>query len=427
MPLWCALEGGIKRAVAVWHRRAGKDSVGLNWTVTAAHERIGLYWHLFPTMKQGRRDLWDGMTKEGRPFLDYWPKELIAGEPNNTEMKIRLRNGSMWQVVGAAEYDALRGPNPLGVVISEYAIQDPRAWELIRPILAENQGWAVFLYTPRGRNHAHQLYQTARKSDKWFCELLTAGDTGAISEEVIQTEREGGMSEQMIRQEFWCSFDAPLMGAFYAEQMMAAADEGRITHVPHQPELSVETWWDLGFTDATAIWFVQKAGQEVHCIDYYENSGEGLAHYANMLQDRGKPVAMGGRAYKYGRHVLPFDARAHELGTGKTRVEVLAELGIEVDIAPDLSIADGVAAARNMLARTWFDENRCERGIEALRQHRKEMDEERSDGLTPYYKRRRREDWTSHACDAFRYGAVALKGAPKDFYRKIEYTDRPLI
>lgn len=425
-PLWDALAGGCKRAVAVWHRRAGKDSVGLNWTVREALSgRVGVYWHLLPTLRQGRRVVWDGITGDGRRFLDHWPNDAVAHRRND-EMKFELVNGSIWQVVGSDNYDALVGANPVGVVMSEYALQGPAAWNYLRPILAENGGWAVFLYTPRGHNHGYALYNMAKGEPDWFAQKLTRDDTEAISLEAVEAERRSGMSNEMIEQEFFCSFEAPLHGSYYGHEMMEAERDHRITHVPHDVAAGVETWWDLGIGDATAIWFAQRVGQEIHLIDYHEETGKGLAHYASVLQAKREE-----RSMVYADHVFPHDVRARELGTGKSRAEVLEDLNVEVTIAPDLHVNDGIEASRAILPRCWFDEKRCERGIEALRQYRKDEDENRgrTDGtgaLMPYFKAKPRHDWASHGADAFRYGAV-YRPTPSTWGQPIEQPEVAIV
>ena len=391
LPVWRYLQEGGKRAVMVWHRRSGKDAVCIHWTTVAAMKRPGVYWHMLPTQRQGRKVVWEGVTKDGKRIIDAWPKELIRRKRED-EMMIELVNGSVWYVVGSDNYDALVGTNPVGVVFSEFSITDPKAWDYIRPILAENDGWAIFPYTPRGRNHGYELFNMARRNSSWFSEILTVDDTGAIPLQAIEEERKAGMSEEMIQQEFYCSFNAPLQGAYYANQMASALKDGRITQVPYDPAVRVETWWDLGIDDATAIWFVQRVGKAIHVIDYYENAGEALSHYAKVLDDRG---------YTYSDHVLPHDVKARELGTGKSREDVLRSLGIKVRVAPNLRVEDGIEAVRGILPRCWFDGVKCERGIEALSQYRKEYDERNKT-----FKQRPLHDWTSHACDAFRMGAV---------------------
>ncbi|MBI1213987.1 MAG: hypothetical protein GC190_21200 [Alphaproteobacteria bacterium] len=399
---WRALARGTKRAALVWHRRAGKDLLLLNFTITQAVQRVGVYWHVFPTAKQGRKILWDGVTKDGRLFLDHWPRALIASR-NESEMKIKTRDGAVWQIVGSDNYtDALIGGNPMGIVFSEYALQNPSCWHYLRPILAENDGWAAFAFTPRGNNHGHDLFEMAQDNPQWFCERLTVADTGAITEAAIKEERRAGMPDELIEQEFYCSFEAALVGAYYGKQMREALDSGRIGIVPHEPLLEVETWWDLGLDDATAIWFVQRAAREIRVIDYYENNGEALPHYAKVLRD--KP-------YRYSRHLLPHDAEVRELGTGKSRLEVLGTLlrggDTRLVVVPCLSVEDGINAVRTILPRTWFDASRCRRGIEALRQYQREWDDGRKT-----FREVPLHDWTSHAADAFRYGALMVKDAP---------------
>lgn len=381
----------------------------LNRTVVASQERVGVYWHVFPAAKQGRKIIWDGVTKDGRPFLDYWPADLIA-ERNATEMRLKLINGSVWQVVGSDNYnDALIGGNPVGLVMSEYALQNPSCWNYLRPILAENDGWAAFPFTPRGKNHGHGLFEMARNNPAWFCERLTANDTRAISEAAIQEERAAGMPEELIEQEFFCSFEAALVGAYYGKLMRAAEDEKRIGRVPYEPQLPVETWWDLGVDDLMSIWFIQRVGREVRAIDYYENNGLGLDHYAKVLRD--KP-------YSYSRFVLPHDIRVREMGNaGRTRLETLKRLmGIEnaddqptqrFVVVPKQSPAERINAVRTILPRCWFDAEKCAPGIEALKQYQRLWDDERKT-----FKNEPLHDWTSHGADSFGHGATVLRDAP---------------
>lgn len=394
LPLWSYLERGGKRAVAVWHRRAGKDAAALNWTVTSAFKRPGLYWHLLPTYNQGRKIVWNGRTKEGRRFLDAWPGEAIKSV-NNTEMTLELKNNSIWQVVGTDNVDRLVGANPVGCVFSEYSLQDPSAWDLIRPILAENEGWAIFIYTSRGRNHGYELYEMGKKNPKWFSQILTIDDTKVLSPEVIEEERLAGMPEELIQQEFYCSFDAALVGSYYGDGMTRALTEGRITQCKYEAQLDVNTVWDIGVGDSTAIWFYQQVGNEIRLIDYYENSGEGLTHYVRVLREKD---------YVYGSHYGPHDLEVRDFSTGKSRKDTAAMLGIRFKIVPKLSLEDGIDAVRSTLVRCIFDADNCRRGIEALRQYKKSWnDKMRMFNSHPDH------DWTSHAADAFRYLALVVK------------------
>ena len=393
--LWCYLQGGGKRAVAVWHRRAGKDSTAINWTAAAAHKRIGTYWHMLPTANQGRLVVWDGRDGQGRRLLDQAFPRALRGTVRNDRMTMELNCGSIWQVVGSDNYDRLVGANPIGVVFSEWSLTDPRAWDYVRPILAENGGWALFIYTPRGKNHGFELFDMARHRGGWFAERLTVEDTGVLTPGTIAEERASGMSEALIQQEYYCSFESANEGSYYGKLLEQAEQAGRVTQVPHQPELTVDTWWDLGIGDSTAIWFAQRAGLEQHLIDYYECNGEGLAHYAKVLQDRG---------YVYGTHWAPHDIAARELGTGKSRLEVARNLGLNFRITPRLSVEDGIEAVRNLLPRCWFDAEKCRQGLRALKSYHRDFNEQRQSYLPhPVH------DWSSHAADSFRTGAVTLK------------------
>lgn len=393
--LWDYLEGGGKRAVAVWHRRAGKDSTAINWTAVAAHQRIGTYWHMLPTATQGRMVIWEGRDGQGRRLIDQaFPPALRVSERND-RMSMELKCGSQWQVVGSDNYDRLVGANPIGVVFSEWSLTDPRAWDYVRPILAENGGWAVFVYTPRGKNHGSELFDIARHQGDWFTEQLSVDDTGIVSGATISAERSSGMSEALIQQEYYCSFEAANEGSYYGKLLEQAEKACRVTRVPYQPELKVDTWWDLGIGDSTSVWFSQQAGLERHFIDYYECSGEGLAHYAKMLQDKG---------YIYGEHWAPHDIEARELGTGKSRLEVAKGLGLNFRTAPRLSIEDGIEAVRNLLPRSWFDAERCRDGLRALKSYHRDFNERRQAFLPhPVH------DWSSHCADAIRTGAVTVK------------------
>jgi hypothetical protein len=395
--LWNYLENGGTRAVAVWHRRAGKDLLSINWTLSSMMQRRGLYWHLFPTYQQGRKIVWDGFTRDGRGFLDHFPPELVANR-NNTAMRVELKTGSIYQVVGTDNCDALVGANPVGVVFSEYSLQDPKAWDLIRPILAENGGWALFIFTARGRNHGYDLVNMAKSNAKWFCEVLSVDKTGAIPMSVVDDERASGMPEELIQQEYFCSFDAPLVGAYYGDGMSKALQEKRIAKVPWEPRIPVSTAWDLGIGDSTAIWFFQVFGHEIRIIDFYENNGEGLPHYIKHLKEKD---------YVYDKHYAPHDIEVRELTSGKSRIEVARSLGIKFTVVKQHAIEDGIDCVRNIFNRCWFDSERCERGIEALRQYRKDFDEKKR-----VFRDKPLHDWSSHAADAFRYLAWGLRNKP---------------
>ena len=289
----------------------------------------------------------------------------------------------------------------MGCVFSEYSLQNPAAWDHIRPILRENKGWAVFNFTPRGRNHGYQIYNMARGNPKWFCELLTINDTGLLTEEDIEEERLSGMSDNMILQEFYCDFTAANDGAYYGNQMREAREKGRIKEVRFEPDLPVDTWWDLGVNDATAIWFTQtlRSPREIRVIDYYENTDEGLGHYFGILQQK-----IMSEHYIYGSHYAPHDIKVRELTSGTSRKEIAKKMGVDFKIAPNESVAEGIEAVRQIIPVCWFDEEKCKRGIDALESyHKKWNDIHKTFSSTPT------DDWSSHGADAFRYMALSHK------------------
>lgn len=397
VPFWEAAKSGYKRFVMVWHRRAGKEKTCWNFLISRAVQKVGIYYYFFPHFSQGRKILWDGVDKDGFRLLHHIPTELIDGNPNSTEMKIRLKNGSLIQIIGTNNIDSIVGTNPIGCVFTEYSLQDPTAWQLIRPILVENGGWAVFNFTPRGANHGKDIYEMAKGNKEWFCQLLTIADTGVMSEADIQKEREAGMSEDFIQQEFYCSFTLGIEGSYYAKYLQEARDEDRISNVPWNKQARVNTTWDLGYGDACSIIFYQLAGQEIHIIDYYENQGEGLPHYATVLKD--KP-------YIYGDHYAPHDIESHSFSSGLSAKEVGSSLGIKFITLPTLKLRleDGIEAVRGIFPRVWIDSVKAKDLVKCLENYRKEFDMR-----LETYKERPRHDKYSHGADAMRYLAISVK------------------
>ena len=395
LPVLGAMDlGGILRGVCVWHRRAGKDKTGLNLMVKKMMKhRVGVYYYFLPTYNQARKIIWDGIDKDGFKFINHFPEEVIF-KKNEQEMKITLTNDSIFQLVGTDNINSIVGTNPVGCIFSEFSLQNPLAWEFVRPILRENGGWALFLYTPRGKNHGYDLYNMAKGNSDWFCERLTINDTNVITEEEIEKERAEGMDEDLIQQEYYCSFEGSMQGSYYSKQIRLANDDKRIANVPYDSRVKVNTAWDLGVGDATAIWFFQQVGAEIRLIDYYETSGEGMSHYIKVLQDK---------QYLYGEHYAPHDIKVRELGTGKSRYEVAQGLGITFRISPKMSIEGGIDAVRRIFNRCWFDEEKCKQGISALTEYHKEYDEIRKEFKNhPYH------DWSSHGADAYRVLALGV-------------------
>ena len=407
-PLWRYMHGGGKRASVIWPRRHGKDDVALHYTACAAHERTGVYWHLLPQQNQARKAIWDAINPHTglRRIDDAFPRELRE-TTREQDMMIRLKCGSTWQVIGSDNYDALVGTPPVGVVFSEWALSNPQAWSLIRPILAENNGWAMFITTPRGRNHAFRTHEVAQGSEDWFAERLTAETTGVFSPETLATERAELIAERgeedgdaIFQQEYMTSFSAGLPGAYYAKLIDRAEAEGRIGFFPYNPHKQVHTAWDLGRNDATAIWFVQSNGGGWDVIDYYANTSVGIDHYVRELKDRG---------YNYGEHLLPHDADNEVLvSTTGSIAETVESMGLQrVRVVPRTkSVANDINEVRQILPMCRFDKAKTEKGLDALRSYRRIWDEKlKAYRDTPLH------DWASDPADAFRTFAI---GKPDD-------------
>lgn len=398
----------------MWHRRAGKDACCLNFEAKCAFKRVAAYWHLMPTQRQARKAIWNGVNpKTGEKILDQVFPEDIRKRTRDDEMMIEFKNGAIWQLCGSDAYDSLVGSNVAGVVFSEWSLTNPRAWDYIRPILAENGGWAWFNYTPRGKNHGYDLYTMAEKNDRWFAETLTVDDTNVISPDIIQEERDSGMSEDMIQQEYYCSFEGGVEGSYYNDLIKTARAENRICNIPLEPTVPINTFWDLGRNDTTAIWFHQQVGKEQRFIKTFERNGEGLGYYVKYLQDQG---------YTYGKHYLPHDVRVTELTTNTSRQDMLESLGVRPLVVVDriADINEGIQMVRNKLPLCWFDEEGCADGLRAMEHYHKEFDEKRQTFRSyPVH------DWSSNYADAFRQFAQGYtKGDTWDDYIKDPNTRR---
>jgi phage terminase large subunit len=394
LPILKAFDNGIKRILQLWHRRSGKDKLDLNIVIREMAENVGMYYYFYPTYAQGKKALWDGIGKDKLRYIEHFPRELVEGKPNDTEMKIRFRNGSLFQVIGTDDIDKIVGTNPRGCVFSEYSLQNPKAWDYIRPILAENGGWAIFNYTPRGKNHGYDLYEMAIGNPKWFVSKLTIDDTKVLSSDDIEEERKSGMTEDLIQQEYYVSFIASVQGAYYWKEYDKAEKEGRFGNVPYDPAVPVYTVWDLGVSDAMSIGFYQIIGNEVHKIDYYESNNQGLPHYVKVLKDK---------EYVYGKHFAPHDIKAKELTTGKSRLETAKSLGITFEVVPSIGVQNGINAGRLLFPRLWVDKEKCKEWLKLIPQYTKEYDEEKK-----IFKDTPLHDWTSHGADEYRYASIII-------------------
>ena len=395
------MDSGLLRALLIWHRRSGKDSTCINYTAKKAHERIGSYYYLLPTQKQARKVVWNAIDKQGRRVIDQaFPAELVKRRVED-EMMIELKCGSFFQCVGSENYDSLVGTNVAGLTFSEYAISNPRAWDYLRPILVENGGWGIFNSTPRGKNHCFEMMELVKNNPKWFFSLKTIDDTGVMTAAQIQEERDAGMPEERIQQEFYCSFNASNVGAVFDKWMMKLDELQRIGSAPYDPRYPVQTVWDIGHRDATAIWFVQFIGKEVVAIDYVEERGKDLRHFIKVLH--AKP-------YIYSRHIFPHDMNQFEFGAGATRAEQARQLGIMVTIAPKLTDDEGIEQTRVLLQRMRFDATKCRRGIQALKAYHYDTEDDDDVGDKIILKPKPVHDWSSHGCKALQYLAVTPDG-----------------
>lgn len=396
LPILDAIENKkYKRVMAILPRRAGKDIACWNLMIRQALKRIGIYWYILPTYAQAKKVIFDGMTNDGMRFIDFIPSELVISI-NSQEMKIRFKNGSLLQLIGSDNVDSLVGANPIGCVFSEYALQDPRAYQYIRPILTANNGWAVFISTPRGKNNLWELWNIAQHNPQdWFSYKMTVMDTGHIPLLEIEKERHSGeMSEDLIQQEYYVSFEMGVEGSYYSKYLDRMRLKSQIGIVPWESSFKVHTAWDLGVRDSTVIIFFQTIGQTVRIIDCYDNNKHGLEHYVKVIDS--KP-------YSYGRHIFPHDIKVMELGSGMTRIEKLRQLGIKVTVADDVSIIDGIEAVRSALSKIWIDEKNGAQLIKSLENYRQEWDPKKK-----IYKSNPLHNWASHYADCMRYLCISL-------------------
>lgn len=392
-----------KRAQLVWHRRAGKDSTSINTLAVSSQMRVGTYWHMLPTLNQARKVVWNGVDGDGRRIIyQAFPRELIESV-NENEMLIRLRNGSFYQVVGSDNYDSLVGTNPLGVVFSEWSIADPRSWDFVRPILNENDGFATFIYTPRGRNHAYDMWRNAQGSDRWFTSHQTVEttfrDSGlpVISLEDIEQERRDGVMEEVIQQEYYCSFEGINVGSIYGKHLQKYAPTNQIVFPqPYQPNYLVYTAWDIGRRDATAVWFYQIIGDEIHIIDYTEGTGLDASEWLEKLRTE--------FPYQLATPALPHDARAKTFSSKYTTEEVFIKNKIRPYIVKMVPREQGINAVREILPKVFFNigNPRVKQGLERLEGYQYTYDEK-----LKVFSKEPLHDHNSHGADAFRMLALS--------------------
>lgn len=415
MPLWTYLERGGREAVAVWHRRAGKDEVGLHRACVAAHERRANYWHMLPEAAQARKAIWDAVNpKTGLRRIDEAFPPAIRSTTREHEMMVKLKCGSTWQVVGSDNFNSLVGASPAGIVYSEWALAKPSARAFLRPIIAENNGWELFIYTPRGRNHGLKTMEAARETKGSFAEVLSVNETKALSQDILDKEllsyrREYGREEgeAFFRQEYHCDFSAAILGAILARYVERAEREARIhddvAFDPDAPEIEISS--DIGRTDTATWWFWQPKFGGFSLIDYDEGNGLDAEEWCERLAKRIEE-----RGYKLGHIWLPHDARAKTFAAKHSALEQFWKFfgTTKVDIVALTSTQDRINAARTVIENCEFHKTNCADGIDALQAWVYKWDEDNK-----VFSDEPLHNWASHPGDGFSYGAQVMRERTK--------------
>jgi hypothetical protein len=376
-------------AVVVAHRRAGKTVACINELIKAAltcEKPDGRYAYVAPFYSQAKSVAWD--------YLKQFSAVIAGTTVNESELRIDYPNGARVRLFGADNADALRGQFFDGLVADEYGDWKPSVWGyVIRPALADRQGWAILIGTPKGKNQFWEMYEHAKVNEKWLELTIKASESGLLPADEL-AELQSELTEDAWRQEMECDFDAALPGAIFGKEIWLAEQQGRVKPDLYDPALKVHAVLDLGWSDDTAIWWFQ-VGKELRLIDCYSNHGQAIAHYNEVLKS--KP-------YKYDEWLwLPHDARAKSLQTGRSIEEQFRSLGWKPRIVPELGLIDGVQSARLTLSDCFID-TKCTEGLDALKQYQREYDEDKK-----CFRDKPRHDWTSHYSDAFRYACLVWR------------------
>jgi hypothetical protein len=378
---------GKRFAVVVAHRRFGKTVAALNHLIREAvlnEKETPRYAYIAPTYGQAKRVAWDYLVKYTTP---------LGGTNNISELRVDFW-GRRIQLYGSDNPDSLRGQFFDGVIIDEVGDQNPKIWtDIVRPALTDRKGWCLFIGTPKGHNHFKELRDRAEKEEGWGLLEFKASETGVVDEVELKAAK-NEMGQDKYLQEFECSFDASVEGSYYGTLLQEIEQKKHMQEIPREELSRTFTAWDLGMGDSTSIWVAQLVGTEVRLLDYYENHGVGLDHYVKWIKDND---------YLKAEHILPHDVRVRELGTGKSRMEMLEEAGLEVKIAPRMGLDDGIQAVRRLLPRCWFNVPQVQNGLNCLRNYRRDYDEKRK-----IFFERPLHDWSSHGSDSFRYLALGL-------------------
>lgn len=413
--LWGYLATGGKRAVAKWHRRAGKDEVFLHHVAVSAHRRVGNYWYMLPEYSQARKSMWDAIDgHSGKRRIDRAFPDALRETTRDQEMMIRFKNGSTFQLVGSDNFNSLVGSPPVGLVFSEYALSQPSSWGYLMPILEENGGWAGFNSTPRGKNHFKKMCEFASKEPGWFYSEVNADQSGIFSPDQLmsilrqlQAEHGDEYGMALFQQEYYVSFEAAMPGSIWGDCLLKLENAGKLGTVEHTKGYPVFTGSDLGFDDATVFWFYQIIGDEIRVIDYLEDNFKDVEFYCLCLKNKHDSLG-----YVYGTHWLPHDARPRTMAAGgKSILQQFHEFNGDHDgvlgrfaIAPKLDVQEGIQAARATFPKCSFDMEKCEEGVDHLKAYRRQFDEEKN-----IFSSAPLHDGASHAADGFRTIAVTWR------------------
>lgn len=374
--------------VGVAHRRMGKTVAALNHIIKSALENeqeAPRYAYIAPTYGQAKRVAWDYLCKYVRP---------LGATENISELRVDFM-GRRIQLYGSDNADSLRGQYFDMVVLDEIGDQNPKIWnEIIRPALSDRNGKCLFIGTPKGNNHFKDLRDRAELNLDWGLVEFKASETGIISEAELKDARKE-MGDDKFNQEYECSFNAAVEGSYYGKLINDLEEKGRMCEITRDDLCKTYCAWDLGIGDSTVIFVMQIAGQEFRVMDHVENHGQGLDWYVEWLKENNWHKA---------EQLLPHDVEVRELGTGKSRIEVLREAGLDCKVLPRLSVDDGIQAVRRLLPKCWFNMPKVKQGLDCLRNYRREYDEKRN-----VFYDKALHDWSSHSSDSFRYLALGLE------------------
>ncbi len=396
-----------KNICAVIHRRAGKDIFCIQAWLLRGLTRVGTHVYLFPLYAQARSVVWNGMDFDGKPFISAIPDSLIS-KKNEARMEITLFNGSRLILAGSNNYDSLMGTNPVTLIYSEFSLHNPLARQYLNPIIIENKGKEILQFTPRGMNHAFEVYKQIQDNPDYHLEHLSVeqtyradGVTPIINQEDIKRAIATGMSEEMIRQEFYVDFEVGNMGAYFTRELSDIDREGRIMTLAPDPRLNLHSVWDLGGTDATAGILFQVTGKYIHVLHVLHDTGHGLKHYLDLAERYRQSIGC-----NWGSHYAPHDVDQKHQGFEhcESRLMQARRYGWHFILVPKVSFEDGIEALRYMLPRIRIDKNNCSIGIRALREYQRHWDEKKA-----RYDPKPLDNWAVHIADAFRYLGVQYK------------------